>query len=165
MGWEDETAEDWGRDQDHDIARLLGGILGHMTGRDAAQLWALNSDALRIALSESTADRFPAEPPDGSVLRYTRNLSGRHYTYVALRVGEKWYQTGRATRPLVWDELIEQIGDNPCWIATDWAPCWIATDWAEIPAPEPSPVESMTPQEGHQQMFPQAGSMDGPKES
>jgi hypothetical protein len=101
----------------------------------------------------STVDRFPLEPPEGSVLRYTKTFgaSERQYTYVALRAGHQWYVTGKRATPMTFGELVEDIGDNPCDIATTWAVC---------PVPEHSPFEDMTPAEWHAAMWPQAATLE-----
>lgn len=100
-----------------------------------------------------TADRFPTEPPDGSVLRYTKYLAprGKEYTYVAVRADGRWYSTGRETQPLSWDRMVDAIGDNPC---------SIATAWAVIPRPDPDPAGGMDPAEWHRQMYQQAVTVD-----
>lgn len=100
-------------------------------------------------LSVAAVSRIPVEPPEGSVLHYVKTLGfsrPKNYTYVALRAGDHWYVTGRRSTPMMFLELIEDIGDNPC---------SIATAWAEIPTPEPSPFQDMTPAEWHAAMWPQ----------
>lgn len=126
--------------------------LNRITALAAYRLLAIGQ--LPDALTVDSVPRFPVEPPDGSVLRYVKTLGvsrTRGYTYVALRAGDKWYQTGRRSTPLSWTELVEDIGDNPCDIATTWAVC---------PAPEPSPFEDMTPAEWHAAMWPKGATLN-----
>lgn len=96
----------------------------------------LRADAQRALLSLAEAqaleDRFPSEPPDGSIVKWTGvHGSGRNrqeYTYAALRIGDTWYITGTQGRAtLSWGEVRESIGTKPC---------WLATEFAEIPQPQ-----------------------------
>lgn len=141
--------EDWSRQWNR--TGNMGGqpILDKVTVRTAVQLLA--SDLLRDALTQQEVPRFPVEPPPGSVMRWVKELptgrkETRSYTYVALRVGEGWYLTGRETGCISFEELVDQIGD---------CECSIATTWDDIPRVEPSPFEDLTPAEWHRQMFPQ----------
>lgn len=106
-------------------------------------------------LSVDAVERFPVEPPDGAVLRFTKTWGGpRAYTYAALRVGDHWYTTSTKghQQKMTWLELAELIQDNPC---------SIATDWADIPTPEPSPFADMTPAEWHAHMWPKGATVEG----
>lgn len=88
---------------------------------------------------EAKPTRFPTEPPEGAVLKWNKAFDSRPdviYTYVALRVGDKWYLTGNRIAGIAWGELIELIGN---------CPCELAIDWAVIPQLEPDPSEDMSP--------------------
>lgn len=131
----------------------------HMAALDRVTVLAayrlLASDQHPDLLSLDAVERFPVEPPDGSVLRFTKSWGGpQEYTYVAVRVGDYWYTTSTKTaqQKMTWPELAEFIHDNPCSLATKWAVC---------PAPEPSPFEEMTPEEWHAAMWPQGATVEG----
>lgn len=68
--------------------------------------------------------RFGGEPPEGTVLRWTRTLGTRErkYTYVALRAGGKWYRTTTkgTPNPISFTDLVEDIGNCPCSMAVTW---------------------------------------------
>lgn len=106
-------------------------------------------------LSLAEVERFPMEPPDGYVLKFTKSWGGeREYTYAALRAGDYWYTTSTKghQQKMTWPELAAFIHDNPC---------SIATGWAKVPTPEPSPFEDMTPAEWHAQMWPKGATVEG----
>lgn len=89
-------------------------------------------DAIRSR--PDTESRFPAQPPSGSVLRFEQTHYQRTYTYVALRVNDSWYLTGRQTTPIGWPELVEKIDANTC---------HLVTGYAEIPKPPTNPVDEI----------------------
>lgn len=83
------------------------------------------ADAIAERLADpAEASRFPAQPPEGSVLRFevthSRKPNAHAYTYVALRVGDEWYITGRGSQVLDWDDLARTIGNNPCHLVTEY---------------------------------------------
>lgn len=103
--------------------------------------------------------RFPAEPPEGTVLKWVKTLGSRkqEYTYVALRAGGRWYLTGKTSVGITWVELVEQIGGSPC---------DLAIDWAEIPQSEPGLFENTSPSEWYMAMYPKKViASDGQEES
>lgn len=67
---------------------------------------------LEVALEGCRAAQTPKEPLDGSVVRFqiTFARSGRTYSYVATRVGTKWFVTGNNTlfpaAGTSWTELV-----------------------------------------------------------
>lgn len=81
---------------------------------------------------DNGSERFGSEPPIGTVLRWSepgRYGHGVTLTYLAVRVGNgDWYSTEAQRGQMSWAELVAQVGDNPC---------SVATAWTEIPAPEP----------------------------
>lgn len=98
------------------------------------------------AFTLDAVDRFPVEPPDGAVLKFTKSWGGpREYTYTALRCADRWFLSGRKGEVLDWLSLKDRIHNNPC---------WISTTWAEVPPVEASPFEDMTPAEWHAAMYP-----------
>jgi len=108
----------------------------------------LSGTPLADAFGEDGTERFPSEPPDLSVLRFEKTWGKeRAYTYVALRVGDTWYLSGKRIKTMGWVELRNFIHNNRC---------WISTAWAEIPVPEESPVEELTPAEWHRINYGQA---------
>lgn len=113
----------------------------------------LSGTPLGDVLALEEIDRFPVEPPDGSALRFEKSWGGpTTYTYVALRVGDEWYMTGRKTSGISWPELKAFIHNNPC---------SIATVWAEIPVPEDTTPDDMTPAEWHRQLYTQTVTVEG----
>lgn len=82
--------------------------------------------------------RFPAQPPPGSVLRFEQTLShgpsAQAYTYLALRVGDVWYVTGRQNTLLDWDDLAARIGNGTC---------HLVTEYAEIPHLPTNPLDEI----------------------
>lgn len=113
----------------------------------------LSGTPLGDVLALEEIDRFPVEPPDGSALKFEKSWGGpTTYTYVALRVGGEWYMTGRKTAGISWPELKAFIHNNRC---------WIATVWAEIPVPEDTTPDDMTPAEWHRQLYTVEGEQDG----
>jgi hypothetical protein len=79
--------------------------------------------ALLQSMVEEAPPRFPAQPPNGSALRFERTFphSDRVYTYLALRAGEVWYLTGIREDPISWEHLVELIGNSPCHLVTGYA--------------------------------------------
>lgn len=119
--------------------------LDRITVLAAFRMLASGQMSDKLGLDE--VSRFPVEPPEGSVLKFTKTWgNSRSYNYVALRVGSRWFLTGKEQGGISWEALKELIHDNPCAIATTWANC---------PVPEPSPFEEMTPAEWHAAMWPQ----------
>lgn len=94
--------------------------------------------------------RWPAQPPSGSILRWERTFrsSGATdnpvYTYVALRVNDQWYVTGRRNEIINWEQLQKLIDDSPC---------FLVTAYAEIPRPAKDPREELDPALWHQAFF------------
>lgn len=86
--------------------------------------------AARAALQQllATVDkprRFPEQPPIGSVLRFERTFRpgshARSYDYVAFRAEPGWYFTSaRSEGVLTWEQMVECIGDNPCWLVSEY---------------------------------------------
>jgi hypothetical protein len=88
-----------------------------------------------LMAEDPSEKRFPAEPPEYSVLMWEQSYPGSAtvYHYVAIRAGDQWWITGRPDRnpsPISWPELEKKIGN---------APCRIATAWGEIPVVEQRP--------------------------
>jgi len=55
---------------------------------------------------------FPKKDPfiDGTVIRYTRILSNRHYNYVAVKANGMWYSSAQGTFQYTWDQFVfEQL--------------------------------------------------------
>lgn len=110
-----------------------------VSSADAAQIVA----AAGLLLSNEKPSRWPAQPPPGSVLRFERRFAPRieakAYTYVAIRIDAgdetRWHVTGRRQLILSWDELVNLIGDSPC---------WLVTTYQEIPRPTPDPLETIS---------------------
>lgn len=78
------------------------------------------------------------QPPSGNALRWEHsyNQSGPAFTYLALRVGPRWYLTGSTSehnRVMDWQELQEFIGDSKC---------YLVTKYKEIPQLPKDPVDS-----------------------
>jgi hypothetical protein len=101
------------------------------------QLWV---DAMVDVLTHGVKPRFPAEPPIGSVLRWTRTfdrktMDPKTYEYVALRAETGWHVTGRENAVLPFDVLLDRIGDNPC---------SLVADYVDIPPREPNPLDEIT---------------------
>jgi hypothetical protein len=94
------------------------------------------AEALEDAIGgqSETESRFPAQPPSGSVLRFEQAHYQRTYTYVALRVNDDWYLTGRQTTPISWAELVEKVDGNTC---------HLVTEYAEIPKLPVNPVDEI----------------------
>lgn len=94
--------------------------------------------ALRDISERGIADlfeRFPTQPPPGSILRFERSYGDRRtYTYLALRVDDRWFLTGRQRRVLSWDDLVGEIGANTC---------HLVTEYTEIPQPPVDPREEI----------------------
>lgn len=152
-----DMADDWRRHEENEQTRVSGstfdGVTRFTSGRqsvirgrsltpsDAAEiLGSLDNEIRRVVKRYGITDRFPAQPPVGSVLRWERVFPGRGssgnvYTYVALRAGDKWYVTGRSSNIMSWDELADKIGDSPC---------FLVTGYMEIPRPKVDPLDSMT---------------------
>ena len=77
---------------------------------------------LRPSTFEPAPPRVLPEPPDGSVLRFTK---GRRYTYVAVRRGDHWETASTSdwqpiTEVLKWHDLARKV--RAFEIATSWAP-------------------------------------------
>jgi hypothetical protein len=128
-----------------------------MAGLDRVTVLAayrlLASGQLPDLLSLDAVDRFPSQPPDGSVLKFEKSWGKpQAYTYTALRIGDQWFLSGRKGEVLTWEELKIRIHNNPC---------WICTQWAEVPVVEASPYEDMTPEEWHRAMWPEVATVDG----
>jgi len=68
------------------------------------------------------------EPEVGSVLQFEHTFYSKPtgfskpYSYVALRTEAGWYMSGvrHSSRVWTWDQLVEFIGDEECFIATQW---------------------------------------------
>lgn len=126
------------------VTRFVSGIPTTLRGRpmkreDAVEIMrSLDSEIRNVVKTFGISERFPAQPPSGSVLRWERTFSRQAgadaYTYVALRVNERWYVTGRNSKVVSWEELTTLVGDSPC---------WLVTAYREIPRPTPDPLESM----------------------
>lgn len=119
--------DDW---SDDDGPGLVPDDLNRMAGRGLLQY--AGGGRLRSRAPWDDDDRFPSEPPLGSVLRWTvRHPNGRELSVVGLRVPPGWYlSTNYHQGPLSWERVRELIGSFPC---------WVAVDWVEIPQPEPEP--------------------------
>jgi hypothetical protein len=64
------------------------------------------------------------------------------YRYVAIRIGDLWYTTAaRNNKTMPWTQLIEFIGDSPC---------WVVESWREIPVVPPEVIEAAVADEGAQ---------------
>jgi hypothetical protein len=93
---------------------------------------------IELANAQALEDRFPAEPPHGSVLRWVETFGrgSQEYAYVALRVGDNWHVTGRNGGAVTsWSELRDRIGAKPS---------HVATTWHEIPQPRRSAADEAT---------------------
>lgn len=95
------------------------------------------------------SERFEAEPPDKTVLMWIKSYPNteRQYTYTALHAGDQWWLTGRPERnpsPVDWDHVAKEIGNNPC---------WLATEWGEVPQIPATPFEGMNPKEYFEQVI------------
>lgn len=68
------------------------------------------------------------------------------YTYIAFRAANgDWYSTAqRGAHRYEWSDLLRDIGDNPC---------EIATDWTEVPAPAKVEETRLDPIEWARRMF------------
>lgn len=73
--------------------------------------------------------RFPVEPPEGTVLRYAKTYDARPnyretrtYVHVATRCGDKWYITARTGVGITWDALLLHIDAAHVEFATTWVP-------------------------------------------
>jgi len=76
-----------------------------------------------LLLVQPSSPPIPAEPPDGSVVRFSRGNG--HYTYVAVRRHNQWETTssgsgGSITELMSWQNLASQVRKFE--IATTWAP-------------------------------------------
>jgi hypothetical protein len=98
---------------------------------------------LQAMFASVSNPRWPAQPPVGSILRWERTFKSSAgaaeqpvYTYVALRVDDRWFVTGRANDIVNWEQLMKKIGDSPC---------HIVTKYREIPRPAADPREGMDP--------------------
>src|SRR5581483_1193915 len=110
-----------------------------MTSKDAAQIIASLAPLAKAVDEMNNSARWPAQPPVGSILRWERRFVPRDdakvYTYVALRATtDRWYVTGRRNVVLDWNELVDLIGDSPC---------WLVTAYQEIPRPAPDPLDAI----------------------
>lgn len=109
-------------------------------------------DVLDSVLSDTvTKPRIPRQPPVGTVLRWEKSFhsGGPMYVYVAVRVGPRWYSTGKEGKCSVfdWDELQEQIAD--------W-PCLMVMTYKEIPQLPKDPVDSLdNPEDWFNANFPE----------
>lgn len=121
-----------------DGLRLPVGALGFFASLDAI--------ARAVQESRDGTSRLPVEPPEGAVLRYQKQFpnSPRVYTYVAVRAGGMWYRTGRDTKPLTWDLLVEDIAN--------W-PCHVALTWGEIPQAPAALFEGVDPAVWFEEMY------------
>jgi hypothetical protein len=57
----------------------------------------------------------PDEPAEGSVVRFRKVFDSYNvYTYVAVRVGQRWYvsQDRKAIRSMVWNVLLDFVDDG-----------------------------------------------------
>jgi hypothetical protein len=99
----------------------------------------LNEAKARLAVYEAEREaaeapsRWPAEPPNGSVLKFEHSFphSARTYTYAALRVDGLWYTTSvnSSIRRTTWENLRAFVGDT--------ARASLATEFFDIPVLEP----------------------------
>jgi len=93
--------------------------------REAASA-VLDQVAERMAEIKRLEDTFGAEPAEGAMLRVFRDISGRTYTYAAIRADNgRWYLTGRqyGDRGWSWDDLLDLFGG------------WTLRHYEVIPAP------------------------------
>jgi hypothetical protein len=82
----------------------------------------------RIDKLQDERERLLLMPDDvydhGDVVWFEKTWGGpTAYTYAALKIHESWYMTGTKNQsqlPLRWDELLDFIGDNEIWTATEW---------------------------------------------
>jgi hypothetical protein len=123
------------------IAKWEPPKIGKSMARDVdpgkIQLWV---DAMVDVLTHGVKPRFRAEPPIGSVLRWTKTydrktLDPKTYEYVALRSDAGWHVTGRENATLPFEVLLDRIGDNPC---------SMVAEYIAIPFREPNPLDSIT---------------------
>lgn len=138
-------------DRDGPVPLSVLRLWGRVGARQLAEVLS------KIVTSESEFDRFPVEPPDGTVLRYQKtfpNPPGRAYTYVALRAGGRWYRTGQHNKPIDWLELRDDIAN--------W-PCHVATAWGEIPQAPESLFEGVDPADWFREVYQNTVSVDADK--
>lgn len=74
-----------------------------------------------LPLMKSVSRPIPAEPPDGSVVRFSK---GRRYNYVAVRQSDRWETTatsdwGSINEVMTWQDLAAKVAKFD--IATAWA--------------------------------------------
>lgn len=110
-------------------------------------------DIAVLARSVAVSRRFPAQPPEGSILKFERTFGHpgtRVYTYVAFRAPNgDWYLTGEESTSTSWDTLQATIGNSKC---------EIATGFAEIPLAEVPDIEKVTdPAKWFEMAFPTNG--------
>lgn len=95
----------------------------------AETLKATEDMLARLRELAAAHQRFEKEPESGSVIRFTKRytLSGRGYSFAALRIGPRWYITGsrnsssaRTGNWMTFEELVEFIGDGKAWVSGDW---------------------------------------------
>lgn len=139
----DHESDDMQRDREyvqglrHREPTTLRGRL--LTPQDVLQVMTdLDNEVKRtMQIVAEQSSRFPAEPPTGSVLRWERRFRSddpHPYTYIALRINEHWYLTGRRNQIVLWEDLVKLIGDSPC---------WLVTKYREVPRPAPDPLDSV----------------------
>lgn len=74
-----------------------------------------NRSSERLAELDAMAEWFGHEPPDGSIIRLTRDLNGHRYHYAVIRGGDLWFasgaRSGRALEGLSWDDLTDWMAE------------------------------------------------------
>jgi hypothetical protein len=134
-----------------DDVRSAVARLGLPTDLEKLILQALPAQVVAAALMASIQDeRFPAEPPLGSVLSWDVTYPGSEttYTYVALHAGDgSWWMTGKPSSnpsPTDWADVRKRIGNHPC---------QMAIQWGEIPMAKKNRYEGMSPDEWFQKVI------------
>jgi hypothetical protein len=84
---------------------------------------ALERARWELEQAKRRAAWFGAEPPVGSVIKFSKRYpgSGRRYDYAAIRVDPGWFLTGQETGTFTWPALCNFIGaGNAFQLATEW---------------------------------------------
>jgi len=84
-------------------------IIAEELGRDEAEALAALA-ARTLARLDQIEQRYGSDAEDGSVIRFTRMIRTRTYSYAAIRGGGYWYITGnRSPQHLTWSELVRWL--------------------------------------------------------
>src|SRR6185312_4048246 len=95
-----------------------------LSRQDAGAVIAMLDETVHKFVSAfGISERFPTQPPKGSVLMWLHKFNddddSKPYTYVALRAGNHWYVTGtQGNTKVTWEDLARRIGNSPCWLLT-----------------------------------------------